>query len=311
MRYTCSVAALTALLAAARRPAEAQQCGSGSLTLAQRAVETLPATFGIEGAVAGRQDSLVLWSAEGEVLELSAPGRLVRYKLPDGIHPVGMFVTPDGYRFLDRHSGREFNLGRDSVLREIGRIRVGDRELVDGAVWLHGSWTLAIRDAVGLDFRLRRGDDTLYHSARAANPKAIPRFHLSQAGDTLLLAEVGAPFQMLRVTPDGRVDTLASVLAAGLVPLAPAESLSRWRALPAVPIDCGVLVTLSDLTGDRRLLLRYALDGSLAKVTPLEAPLGLMTRVPGRESVLAARRVGTLELVWYDWRWIREPVGTN
>jgi len=309
MRYSSCVA-IAALFAGASGTAAAQACGPGALALEARAVQPLPVTFGIEGALAGHADSLVLWSAEGEILTFSAPGVLVQSKLPDDMHPAGLAATPGGYRFIDRHSGREFLLDGNGGLTEVGRTPIADWERVDGAVWRSGGWTLALRDAVQLDFLVRRGADTLYRSARAATVKTIPRFHLSSAGDTLLLAEVGAPFTMLRLEPGGQVDTLAPALG-GETPLIPADSLVRWRALPIVPIDCGLLVTLSDLTGDRRLLLRYALDGSLAKVTPLEAPLGLMTRVPGRESVLAARRAGSLELVWYDWRWIREPVGTN
>ena len=87
--------------------------------------------------------------------------------------------------------------------------------------------------------------------------------------------------------------------------------MPNWRALPAVAIDCGLLLTLSDLTTDRRLLVRVNAEGQVVRVTPLDAPLGLMASLPGEATVLAARRVGALELVWYDWRWIRESAITQ
>jgi hypothetical protein len=36
-----------------------------------------------------------------------------------------------------------------------------------------------------------------------------------------------------------------------------------------------------------------------------------VTRIPGTPTLLAARRAGELELVWYDWRWIRESSSTG
>jgi hypothetical protein len=74
-----------------------------------------------------------------------------------------------------------------------------------------------------------------------------------------------------------------------------------------VALDCALLVTLADLTSDHRVMVRYGVDGTVAQRTPVAAPIGLMARLPGEATVLAARRTGELELVWYDWHWIREP----
>jgi hypothetical protein len=220
-------------------------------------------------------------------------------------------ITPAGYRLLDRRSGREFLLGEDSVPTALRRISLPATEALDQALWDDGGWFLGLRDAATREFHVRRGDSLLYRSAPGDSPKTTPRYHLSLTGRGLLLIGITAPFTLIRLTADGRADTLARALPAEAASLIPADSLPHWRALSAVAIDCGVLVTLSDLTTDRRLLVRYSDSGRFEKVTALDAPLGLMTRLPGANAILAARRAGTLELVWYDWRWIRDEQHSN
>ena len=285
----------------------AQDCPSGGLALEARATLPLPVTFGIEGVAAGANGALALWSAEGEVLAITTPGVLERRKLPDPIRPAGVALTPAGYRILDRQTGRDYLLGEDSVPIVLDRVTLPTTETLDQAVWQDGQWLLGLRDGASREFHVRRGDTLVYRSIAGPTLKAIPRYHLSPAGPGLLLTGVTAPFELIRLTADGRADTLAGALPMAAAALIPMDSLPLWRALPAVAIECGVLVTLSDLTGDRRLLLRYSESGRLEKVTLLDAPLGLMARLTGANAVLAARRAGTLELVWYDWRWIREP----
>jgi len=130
---------------------------------------------------------------------------------------------------------------------------------------------------------------------------------LSPAGGSVLVTELMAPFRLVRLNPtSGRADTLAAALGNLGAAMIPGDSLPTWRALPAVALDCAVLLTLSDLGSDQRLLLRYDSAGRVARVTPLEAPLGMVTALGGA-SLLAARRAGELELVWYSWRWVRDP----
>ncbi|MBK7922864.1 MAG: hypothetical protein IPJ95_04420 [Gemmatimonadetes bacterium] len=64
------------------------------------------------------------------------------------------------------------------------------------------------------------------------------------------------------------MDTLATPAADPAVRAALPDTLAGWRALPAVALDCGWLLTLTDLTSDQRLLLRYDAAGALARVTP-------------------------------------------
>jgi hypothetical protein len=293
----------------------AQACAPGVLSLEAHTVMALPATFGIEGiATAPAGGRLALWSAYGEILALNGRGGLHKLQLPDSIRPIGLGITPEGYRILDERTGRDFLLGSGDSLRWIGPVVLQAGEMLDRAVWRDGHWLLLVRQAATREFVLRvaGSDAPLYRSAPADSIRVIPRYHLSEAGSQLLLVRYTSPFDVIRLDPaTGRADTLAPLSAALREQAISADSLGHWRALPAVAIDCGTLLTLSDLTSDHRLLVRYGASGTVDRITPLDAPLGLMARLPGEQAVLAARRTGDLELVWYDWHWAREPAATQ
>lgn len=311
IRYPCFTTVLVLGLVGQQAPAAAQQCASGGLTLEARAAEPLPVTFGIEGVTTALGGSLALWSAEGEIISIAADRTITRQKLPDSIRPAGAELVPGGTLILDRYSGREFLLGADGALSLTGLgSPIAEGERLDQAIRLGGVWILGLREAFSREFRVRRGGTTVFRSAPGPTLKTTPRYLISADGGSPLLTQMMAPFQLIRLNPDGRVDTLASSLDSALAGSIPPDSLPNWRALPAVAIDCGLLLTLTDLTADRRLLIRVNPDGQVVRVTPLDAPLGLMARLPGETAVLAARRVGALELVWYDWRWIRESAIT-
>jgi len=289
----------------------AQVCEAGHVALAARATLQLPATFGIQGVASGPAGVLALWSPGGEILRVDGNRTLSQLQLPDSIRPAGVAVTSEGLRLLDLHSGWEFLLSADGELRTLGRISYGLSEELDQGLWTGDAWLLALRDLAGRRFVLRRATAdssvVLYRSAAAPNPKLTARYHLTDTGHDLVLVRLTAPFDVIRFDPVTRgADTLAAPLAGADLALVPADSLEHWRALSAVALDCALLVTLADLTSDRRLMIRYGADGTVAQRTPVAAPIGLMARLPGEATVLAARRTGELELVWYDWHWIRE-----
>lgn len=291
--------------------AAAQHCAPGALSLEARAVQTLPATFGIEGVATAPGGRLALWSAGGEILELDREQGVIRHHLPDSIVPIGLGIVPEGYRILDNRTGHEILLTAGDSLSWLGPVTLQQGDMVDRAVWRDGQWLLLVRQATTHRFELRLAgtDRSLYRSAPVDSLALIPRYHLSDGAGPLLLTRYTSPFDVIRIDPaTGRTDTLAP-LPAGLLDI-PADSLLHWRALPTVAIDCGLLLTLSDLTSDHRLLVRYNDLGAVDRVTPLDAPLGLVARLPGEHTVLAARRTGDLELVWYDWHWAREPAAS-
>ncbi len=290
----------------------AQTCLPGALSLEAGAVQALPATFGIEGVATAPGGRLALWATGGEILELDRERGVIRHHLPDSIVPIGLGIVPEGYRILDNRSGHEILLSAGDSVTWLGQVTLRKGDMVDRAVWRDDRWLLLVRQATTRRFELRVAgtDSSLFRSAAADSLRTIPRYHLSDGAGPLLLTRYTTPFDVIRIDPaTGRTDTLAPLTAGRLD--VPADSLKHWRALPTVALDCGLLVTLSDLTSDRRLLVRYNTEGGIDRITPLDAPLGLVARLPGEQTVLAARRTGDLELVWYDWHWAREPVASQ
>jgi hypothetical protein len=307
LALTVALSAATALDRVA-----AQECRSGPVALDARATLLLPATFGIRGVVSGPAGSLVLWSAGGEVFSINRERSLTRVLLPDSLRPAGMAITAAGLRLLDQLSGRDYLLHTDGELEQVGQARLGMAEQLDQALWRDNGWILALRDLASRRFVVRRhfpGDEAeLFRSAQSDSVKTIHRYQLTESGRGLLLTRSMAPFTVIRLDPrSGATDTLATPLASLDEVNLSADSLAHWRALPAVALDCTLLLTLTDLTADRRLLVRYGASDQVERVTELDAPLGLVARLPGEDAVLAARRAGELELVWYDWHWVREP----
>jgi hypothetical protein len=293
-------------------PLAAQECRSGPVALDTRATLLLPSSFGISGVAAGTAGSLALWSAGGEVFSVDREHSLTRVQLPDSIRPAGMAITADGLRLLDQATGREYLVGSGGRIVLAGRVRLGMAEQLDQALWQGGGWVLGLRDLASRRFVVRRFSPTaqaeLFRSSASDSVKTIQRYHLTDSGRGLLLTRSMAPFTVIRLDPSsGLADTLAAPLGPATDLRIPMDSLPHWRALPVVALECTVLLTLSDLTADRRVLVRYGADDQVARVTELDAPLGLVTRLPGDDGVLAARRAGELELVWYDWHWVREP----
>ncbi|MDX2121600.1 MAG: hypothetical protein SF070_11170 [Gemmatimonadota bacterium] len=300
-----------ASLALTVSPLDGQRCGPEALHLEQLAVQPLPPHFGIDGALSLADGGYALWSAESALLFMYPDGLRERRALPALLHPVGLAADPAGYRFLDRATGIEYRLGADSIPERIGAMPLAPGEELDAARWSDGAWTLGLRDTRARRFLVRRVDGagvtTLFASAAADSVRHISRYHLSETGSALLLTRLTEPFEVLRLElATGRVDTLAVPFRDAALRAALPDTVAQWRALPAVALDCGWLLTLSDLRSDRRLLLRYDASGGLAKVTPLDAPFGVMAGRPAEGTLLAARRAGELELVWYQWRWVRQ-----
>jgi hypothetical protein len=269
--------------------------------------------MGVQGFEAGRDGRLTLWSPSGELLLVDASRRLTTHQLPDTIAPVGVARSDDGgFRLIDTRTGREM-LARmnGSVTAASGDLR-GPGEIIERALPWGDGWVLGIVSMQSRRFVVRHvrsgSSRTLFVSAPADSVQFTPRYNLTASQNRILVSLGTAPFTILRVDPvTGRVDSLAAPLATADAPRIAADSLPNWRSVSVVPLDCATLVTLSDMTSDRRLLVRYGASDRVEKITALNAPLGLMTRIPGTRTVLGARRAGELELVWYDWRWVREP----
>jgi hypothetical protein len=301
-----------ALLTPQRGPAQA--CRSGPVSLQTRASLLLPASNGIAGVAASPSGTLVLWSLAGEVFVIDRSRSITRWQLPDSIHPAGAAITAEGLRFYDL-TAREYLRRPDGSIALLAASPIGMAEQVDQALWYRGGWVVGLRDRASRTFVVRRvapgGRSDLFRSAPSDSVRTIQRYHLTESNGGLLLTRTMAPFAVMRLDPQtGTVDTLEAILGNPAFDV-PADRLAAWRALPAVSFDCTLLLTLTDLTADRRLLVRYGATDQVEQVTELDAPLGLIGRLPEENVVLAARRAGELELVWYDWHWVREPSTTT
>jgi hypothetical protein len=287
--------------------AVAQECSSGTLTLEARAAVTLPITYGVDGVVTGPDAEVALWSAEGELFRFAADGRERHRQLPLGLHTAGVALEGEAVRLLDGWTGREYLLDADTLPPPSDSIALGVGETIDRAVRLGGVWLIGIRHAPSREYRVVSGGRVLFRSAAGTEVRTTPRYHLTRSGEGVLLTNLIAPFDVLRLSATGAIDTLVREAASALTGRITPDALPHWRALPAIELDCGLLLTLTDLTSDARLLLRFGVDGGLVRVVALDAPLGLIMRLPGERSLLAARRAGGLELVWYTWRWNDDP----
>lgn len=311
-RFETCCTAILLLTALAVTRGEAQRCGPEALRLEEQAVQPLPPHYGIDGAVPLGDGGYALWTAEGGVLAVYPDGLRGRRELPVELRPVGLTPEGAGYRFLDRATGVEYRLGPDSAPVRLGTVILGRGVELDAARRAAGAWIVAVRDLATRRFELRRiagpVSVPLFTSPAADSIHHIPRYHLDRSRRGLLLTRLTAPFEVLRLDPvSGALDTLVRPLAEAPLRAALPDSLGRWRALPIIEIDCGWLLTLSDLGTDQRVLVRLDAGGRLAKVTPLEVPFGVMAGEAEAATLLAARRAGGLELVWYRWRWVRDP----
>lgn len=291
----------------------AQSCGQGSLSLSASGSLMLPASLGISGVDAARDGRLTLWSSGGELFLVDASRRLQIIQLPDTVQPVG--VTPasgGGFRLIDTRAGRELLADAAGGVRATSRDLREPSDVIERALPWQDGWLLGITNLESRRFVVRlvrpEGSVTLFRSEAADSVSRIPRYNLTATTRGVLLSLGSAPFTVLRLDPaTGRIDSLPAPLAAAGVPSISRDSLFLWRSVSVVPLDCAMLLTLAELTSDRRVMVRYGMDDRIDRVTQVQAPVGLMTRIPGTQTVLGARRAGELELVWYDWRWVREP----
>ncbi len=307
-------------LFAARSAALAQSPDCGSLALAEQAARVLPPSPGVSGAARDpASGDLLVWGPDQNVVRLTRGGERNQVALPPEVTITALVAGPEpgGLTVLDGMAGAALRLdgagqvvGRDPLPRFEG-------EVVDAAVFVGGRWVTGSRDLLRRRYVLRRLDAEgksalLFATEPAPSVSAIPRFHLTATGREVLMAEFMAPFRVRRLPLEGgEPREYETVLAGERQRLVPDSALRLWRSLAALPLDCGTIQTLADLSGLTRLLVRYDDAGHVARVARIEAPLGLMLSLPEARELIGARRVGTqaseLELVFYQWRWVRDP----
>lgn len=305
---------------AAGRAALGQSPECGSLTLTERAAYSLPAAFGVSGAVSDpATGDLLIWFPDQSALRFTRSGATIPLSLPPEVTITALAPGPEpgGVTILDGAAGTLLRLDRDGRLAASDRIPRFEGEAVDVAVRAGDRWVIGSRDLLRRRYVLRRlepggGETILYATEPAPSVAGVPRFQLTADGAAVLLAELMAPFRVHRVPLDpGPARDYQPVLAGGRADLVADTALALWRSLAALPLDCGAIQTVADLSSLSRLLVRYDGAGRVARVARVEAPLGLMLSLPEDRMLVGARRTGAggsaLELVFYEWRWVRAP----
>lgn len=302
-----------ALLLSLVVPVQAQVCGRGALGLEAGQVRPLPPNFGIQGTVVAPDGRVALWSAGGELLQSVAGDSIVSTQFSERMVIAGLAFGPTSgsWRVADAWTGRELLFDRDGNREGERPLALAQGQLLEQAIWREEGWLLASRDAATRRFvvvrETARGAVPLFHGETADSFAAIARYHMTALPAQLLLTEVRAPFRVIRVAlATGQADTLLTPP----LPI-PHDSLYLWRALPALALDCGTLLAVASLAGDQRLLVRWDATDRVVKVTALAVPFGLVARVPGEQSLLAARRTGGLELVTYHWHWTPDSLASH
>jgi hypothetical protein len=304
------LATLTSLWAG---PALAQAADCGTLNLVEQAAQPLPPTLGISGSVVGSAGSLLFWTADRQVIRVSSDHAVATIPLPPDIEVSGVAPVPASQDLLvlDAIGGVELRVDSAGRVRDRRTVARFPGEIVDEAVRIGDHWVTAGRDLPGRREVVRRLDDdgtasVLLLTGPADSAIRITRFHLTPAGDAVLLAGVMAPFEVLELPlAGGPALAYQPVLDQDQAGLIPADHRARWRSLPVVPLDCGAVQTLTDLTSEARLLVRYDGAGRIARVLPIDSPVGLVLSRPAERELVAMRRAGGLEVVFYQWRWVR------
>jgi hypothetical protein len=303
---------------AAGRAALGQSPECGALTLTERAAYPLPSPFGVSGAVSDpATGDLLVWFADQSALRLTGSGETIPLALPSEVTVTALAPGPEpgGVTILDAVAGAVLRLDGNGRLVARDSLQRFEGEVIDAAVFVGGRWVTGSRDALGRRYVLRRlepgGGTILYATQPARSLAGIPRFRLTADGSAVLLAELMAPFRVHRVPLDpGPARDYEPVLAGSRTDLVADTALAVWRSLAVLALDCGAIQTLADLSSLSRLLVRYDGAGRVARVARVEAPFGLMLSRPEERMLVGARRTGAegsaLELVFYQWRWVRE-----
>jgi len=282
------------------------------LELEQEFVISLPDSFELAGAAVSPSGLLALWAANSAHIVLATPrsvsGEVIDFG-PDLSGPIGAaFVGSDSLLEIVDTAGPTI-LGFSLAGRLVYERRLQLGEVPEVAARLAGGWFLGARDQSGR-YHVYRADHSIGQTLEifsveleAKEHRYLPVFQLSVGEGEVYLAMTEPPFETYRISPDGellgtiqpRWESAPGALDAGPEPLI--------VALPLVPLGDQLLQTLADLSSDLRIILVYDRTGRVLRRKTLQAPVGFLTSCPDRHLLIAARWVGSLDLVGYRWRW--------
>lgn len=275
------------------------------LRLQEVSATTVPPAFTLVGVAVSRDGTIAGWSAENTLLLLEANHPPTLITPLSIVHPVGVTAgMAHVVSFVDSSKRQIVEVGQDgrtTSTRDLGQLPIA----LGAAVAVGDAWYVAGRGRI---------DSTRYHVFLASEPslevgrplvvgsRRLPPY-LTASDKALVLAFTDKPYEVVAY------DLQTGASREFEHPELPDSVDGRkaiWRGLPAIPLDSGVVQTFADLTSNKRILVLYAFNGSVVRVTAINAPLGLVDGDPIQHHLVAARRTDRVELVVYEWAWGRD-----
>lgn len=278
----------------------------------------VPAGFEINGATVLPDGSVVGWGPSG-AFTVDVAGNLEQPSLPIGLQPRGLRVL-EGRVPSFEVLGLEGELVTPGEMAESNSLHLpGNGPEIVQSAFARDGWFVLLRqenEAQPEPDRLWLLPDRSGQHQKARSewidiaPEWEHSVHLSATGGDVLATEIGLPFRTWRIGahPQGRPEGIRVELLheEGLV----TEQLTEFGfleeqtvALRAVRSDRGYLLQVSELIGDRRLILLLDEKGALIRSSTIDAALGFMASEPRSRLLLAFRDIGRQDLVLYRWEW--------
>lgn len=170
-----------------------------------------------------------------------------------------------------------------------------------------GGWTVLARDADAIDWvvwldwqgseleRARVSDDL----RRRIDPD---RAFWTGTETMVVLAELDWPFRRVGLARGGLV-SLRQSDAEFQTALVNAGVNDEWIGLRVAALDSGFLQVLAEKGTERRAFVLYDLSGRLARLTLVDALVGILDSDADTRRMLVLRRTNQTEVVEYRWAW--------
>jgi hypothetical protein len=269
-------------------------------TLSQDGIRALGVVARDDGTISFWTDTMVYLGTEGQAFRpLTEIG---------SVRPMAVGLGENGLSMevFDRDS-RLISLDEGGVqIRDVER-PVSDS--IEAAIRWGGRWVVASREETGVVAlaSVRLPDQPADKHPFAAKVFSGSRRVLLSAPNEneLLLTETDVPYATLVYNSSGEVEK-------EFRPLEPIQMLGYgpenvpplWYAMSPLRLDEGYVQTVSDLRTSRRALVLYDEEGSVIRVSEVNAPIGFVAALPSEKVVFALRMLGQQELVRYRWSWV-------
>ena len=157
----------------------------------------------------------------------------------------------------------------------------------------------------------------LYSSSRRGPPRIVGNlpivlgadlehpYVLAVSGELIIASETTPPFRTTILKTNSPAITRRRILSDTVL-----EVMGRaggagalWRSLVPVVLDSAIVITLTDLTSNARILLRLSPSGEPQQAVLLNSPFGVVNAERKNSVLVGLRQAGGRELVLYRWNW--------